>query len=139
MKFQLSFTGLLVFSLLLVGCAAKRPVLYPNPHLKQVGDVQAQGEIDVCLQLAETSGAKGNKGKEVAKQTVGAAAIGGATGAAWGAFWGDAGKRAGSGAAAGAAGALVHGAMSSNEPGVIYRGFVERCLGEKGFDTIGWR
>ena len=114
-------------------------MLYPNNQLKQAGEIAAQGEIDACLALAEQSGAKDAKGKGVAKRTAGAAAVGGASGAAWGAFFGDVGKHAGAGAAAAAAGALVHGAMSSNEPGVIYRGFVERCLREKGYDVIGWK
>jgi hypothetical protein len=29
--------------------------------------------------------------------------------------------------------------MKSGDPGVIYRGFVERCLREKGYDVIGWK
>ena len=32
--------------LLLVACSQKRPVLYPNYHLQQVGDETAQTEID---------------------------------------------------------------------------------------------
>ncbi len=129
----------LVFFILIIGCAAKRPVLYPNNHFKQAGEMKVQEEIDACLQLAETSGAKADKGEEIAKNTAGAAAIGGASGAAWGAFFGDAGKHAGAGAAAAAAGALVHGAMKSGDPDVIFRGFVERCLREKGYEVIGWR
>ena len=129
----------LVFFFLIAGCAAKQPVLYPNNHFKQAGEMKAQEEIEACLLLAETSGAKADKGKEIAKSTVGAAAIGGASGAAWGAFFGDAGKHGGAGAAAGAAGALVHGAMKSGDPDVIFRGFVERCLREKGYEVIGWR
>lgn len=129
----------LVFFILVVGCASKRPVLYPNNHMKQAGEMKSQEEIDACLQLAEASGAKADKGKEIAKNTAGAAAIGAATGAAWGAFFGDAGKHAGAGAAAAAAGTLVHGAMKSGDPDVIFRGFVERCLREKGYEVIGWR
>lgn len=101
--------------------------------------MKAQEEIDACLQLAEASGAKVDKGQEIGKNTAGAAVIGAVSGAAWGAFFGDAGKRAGAGAAAGAAGALVHGAMKSGDPDVIFRGFVERCLREKGYEVIGWR
>jgi outer membrane lipoprotein SlyB len=123
----------------MVGCAAKRPVLYPNATLKQAGNAAAQAEIDACLRMADESGVASGKGEEAAKRTAGAAAIGAASGAAWGAFFGDAGKRAGAGAAAGAAGALVHGALTSNEPDVVYRGFVERCLREKGYDVIGWK
>lgn len=42
----------LVFFILIVGCAAKRPVLYPNNHFKQAGEMKAQEEIEACLQLA---------------------------------------------------------------------------------------
>ena len=127
---------LLIF---VIGCASKRPVLYPNDHLKQAGEIASQEDIDECMRLAEESGAKDEKGKEIAKGTVGAAVIGGVSGAAWGAFFGSAGKHAGAGAAASAAGALTHGAIKSGDPGVVYRGFVERCLREKGYDVIGWR
>jgi hypothetical protein len=129
----------LFFFILIAGCAAKRPVLYPNHHFKQMGETKAQEEIDACLQLAEASGAKADKGQKIGKNTAGAAIIGGASGAAWGAFFGDAGKHAGAGAAAAAAGALVHGAMRASDPDVIFRGFVERCLREKGYEVIGWR
>jgi hypothetical protein len=127
---------LLIF---LIGCAPKRPVLYPNDQFKQAGETVSKEDIDECMRMAEESGAKEDKGKKIAKNTAGAAVIGGASGAAWGAFFGDAGKRAGAGAAAGASGALAHGAMKSGDPGVIYRGFVERCLREKGYDVIGWK
>ena len=133
----LSITLVLFF--FMVGCAAKRPVLYPNNQLKEAGEVTAQADIDACLRMADESGVGTDKGKEVAKRTAGAAAIGAASGAAWGAFFGDVGKHAGAGAAAGAAGTLVHGAMTSGDPDVIYRGFVERCLREKGYDVIGWK
>ncbi|TSA42411.1 MAG: hypothetical protein D4R58_00220, partial [Betaproteobacteria bacterium] len=39
------------------GCATtQRPVLYPNAHLKTVGDAAAQRDIDDCLRMAESSG-----------------------------------------------------------------------------------
>ena len=129
----------LVFFILIIGCAAKRPVLYPNEQMKQVGEMKAKEEIDACIQLAEAGGAKADKGDEIAKRTAGAAVVGAASGAAWGAFFGDAGRHAGAGAAAAAAGALAHGVVTSGEPDVIFRGFVERCLREKGYDVIGWR
>ena len=127
---------LIVFA---TGCAAKRPVLYPNDALKQAGPSVSQQDIDACMRLAEESGAKDDQGKAIAKNTAGAAVIGGVSGAAWGAFFENAGRHAGAGAAAGAAGALVHGAFTSGDPGVVFRGFVERCLSEKGYDVIGWR
>jgi outer membrane lipoprotein SlyB len=125
--------------LFIIGCAAKRPVLYPNQQMKQAGEVKVKEEIDACIQLAQASGAKGDKGEEIGKRAAGAAVVGAASGAAWGAFFGDAGRHAGAGGAAAVAGTLAHGMMTSGEPDVIFRGFVERCLREKGYDVIGWR
>ena len=139
MKSIWSICIILVFFIAIIGCAAKRPVLYPNEHMKQAGELKAQDEIDACLRLAEESDVKSEKGKEVAKNTAGAAVVGAASGAAWGAFFGDVGKHAGAGAAAAAAGTLVHSALRSNDPDVISRTFVERCLSEKGYEVIGWR
>ena len=135
-KILYMFLILLIF---LIGCAAKRPVLYPNEQVKRAGEVKVKEEIDACIQLAQASGAKDDKGDEIGKRTAGSAVIGAASGAAWGAFFGDVGRHAGAGAAAAASGALVHGMMTSGEPDVIFRGFVERCLREKGYDVIGWR
>ncbi len=123
----------------IAGCASKQPVLYPNEHLNQVGDSRATEDINECMRMAEQSGAKDDKTKEIAKDTAGAGAVGGAAGAASGAVLGRTGKGAGAGAAGAAAGALVHGVLKSDDPGVIYRRFVERCLSEKGYDVIGWR
>ena len=105
----------LILFIFIIGCAAKRPVLYPNQQMKQAGEVKVKEEIDACIQLAQASGAKGDKGEEIGKRAAGAAVVGAASGA------------------------LVHGMMTSGEPDVIFRGFVERCLREKGYDVIGWR
>ena len=37
----------------LVACATKRPVLYPNAQLQQVGEVRAREEVDDCIALAK--------------------------------------------------------------------------------------
>lgn len=120
-------------------CAEKRPVVYPNAHLKQVGNETAQRDIDECIRYARESGAEGNKGAEIAKETAGGAAVGGAVGAATGAVLGSLGRGAAAGAAGGAAGGLVHGAIKSDEPDAVFKSFVDRCLREKGYEPIGWR
>ena len=130
---------LLSVLLLAVGCAPKKPVLYPNAKFQEVGETVAQQEIARCQQLAKEAGTADGKGAEVARSTAGGAAVGGASAAAWGAVYGDAAKRGAAGAAAGAAAGLVHGTMKSREPGEVTRGFVERCLREQGYDVIGWR
>jgi hypothetical protein len=130
----------LAFVAVLGGCAhQQRPVLYPNEHLKQVGNVQAQTEVDECMRLATEYGADSSSGGRVAKQTAGGAIVGGAVGAAAGAVLGSAGRGLAAGAAGGGAGGLARGTLSSDQKDPVFRQFVDRCLREKGYEPIGWR
>jgi outer membrane lipoprotein SlyB len=123
--------------LLASGCASHGPVLYPNEHLKMVGEEQARRDIDECDRLAAVY-VKSDAGKTVAKSTVvgGAAGtvIGGAAGAAAGSFK----SGLGIGAAAGGAAGLVRGVSKASRPSPIHKRFVERCLRERGYDPLGW-
>ena len=121
------------------GCGSKRPVLYPNYQLSQVGREAAEADIDRCMELARTYGADTQAGAEVAKDTATGAAVGGATGAAVGAVIGSVGKGAAAGAAGGAAGALTRGVIRSGDPDPTFRRFVEKCLRDKGYEPVGWR
>ena len=125
--------------IVLASCATKKPVLYPNTHLKAVGQEVAAQDIEECIQLAKTSGAGSKKAGTVARKSAAGAAGGAATGAAVGAVVGDAGTKAAAGAAAGATSGLFHGIFHSSDPDPIFRGFVEQCLSDKGYQTIGWR
>jgi hypothetical protein len=114
-------------------------VLYPNAHYEAVGEAAARQDVNECMRRAREFGADSGKGKAIAKETVGGAAIGAASAAAWAAVRGsDAAERAGAGAAAGGAAGLVSGALRSGEPSQIYKSFVQRCLRERGYDVIGW-
>jgi len=123
--------------LLLAGCASG-PVLYPNDYLKKVGQEQAQRDIDDCRQKADAY-VKSDAAKTIAKNTAiggaGGAVVGGAMGAVTGSF----GRGVGVGAAGGAAVGLVSGAIKASKPSPIYKTFVNRCLSEKGYETIGWQ
>lgn len=128
-----------VLVLVIAGCATQRPVLYPNAKLKRVGNEVAQQDIDDCIRLAEQYGVTPGRGEKVARGGGGGAAVGGATGAVAGAIGGrnvldSAARGAAVGAAAGATGAAVR----SDRPSEAYRGFVQRCLRERGYDVIGW-
>ena len=69
---------LILFALTLIGCGAShRPVLYPNNHLKTVGNAQAQRDIDECMQTAETY-VKKNQDSKVAEGAVKGGAVGAA-------------------------------------------------------------
>jgi uncharacterized protein YcfJ len=131
--------AVIVLVLALAGCATQRPVLYPNAKLKQVGNEAAQRDIDECIQLAKESGVEHSGGEKVAKRGAAGAIVGGAIGAGVGAVRGDIGRSAAAGAAGGAAGGAASGAIQSGEPDSVYKGFVQRCLRERGYDVIGWK
>ena len=141
MKTVLSIIWLLPL-LILSGCGTlKSPVLYPNHHLNAVGREVAQADIDDCMQRAYASGADDGKGKEVAKETAKAGAIGAATGAVVGAISssGDIGLGAAIGGAGAATARLVSGTFAASDPTPIFMRFVDQCLHEKGYQTLGWR
>jgi outer membrane lipoprotein SlyB len=122
-----------------LGCAQQRPVLYPNPYLKTVGQERAEADTNECIRMASEHGAQGDAGEQVAKDTAEGGVVGGAVGAGVGAVLGSVGRGAAAGAAGGAAGALARGLFRANEPDPVFRGFVDRCLREKGYEPIGWR
>ncbi len=121
------------------GCAAKRPVLYPNEVYRSTGSEKAQQEIDDCLKRAEEANAQGRLADEVALKTGKSALVGGATGAVIGAISGSALRGGLIGAAAGGTVALVSSAVKGPEDSPVYRRFVELCLFEKGYQVLGWQ
>ena len=126
--------------LALAGCAAQRPVLYPNAKLKQVGEAAARRDVDDCIRLAEEYGAKQGGADRAARQGASGAVIGGVTGAVAGAVGhGNVGERAVQGAAVGGAAAGTHGAINADEPGALHKNFVSRCLRDRGYEVIGWQ
>ena len=146
MKIKKSALASVVFSIALVGCASQRPLVYPNEQFKRVGNVAADRDIDECMQRAEQYVASGGRAGEVAERVAveggTSAAIGAAAGAAGGAVLGPAGRGAAAGAAGGAAAGItrgvIYGLTRKQNPSPAYKGFVERCLREKGYDPIGW-
>lgn len=125
-----------------ISCAsAPKPVLYPNPHLDEVGKEQSQADIETCRQAADTAGANRDpsKVKRAAGNTAKGAAVGAAAGAAGGAIAGNVGRGAGIGAAAGGAAALVGSAFSKPQVSQAHMNFVNRCLTEKGYEPVGWQ
>jgi hypothetical protein len=135
----------LAIALLIVlpGCASQRPSLYSNEHLMRVGTSQAERDIDQCVQQAEgaTEGRE-NLAENAAVSTAGSAAIGAAAGGAGGAVVGQAGQGAAIGAASSAAAGLMYsilrGIFGSSPPAPSYKGFVDRCLREKGYEPA-WK
>jgi outer membrane lipoprotein SlyB len=123
----------------LAACAtAQRPVLYPNAHLKDVGDAYAQRDIDQCLRSADDSGISRSSNQVVRRGAEGAAVGAAAAGVGTAIHGGSVGEGAAAGAAIGAAAGAVHGAFQ-NDANPTYRNFVQRCLRERGYDVIGWQ
>ena len=124
---------------LIAGCAtSQRPVLYPNAHLKNVGDAAAQRDISECIQMADNAGiSKSNN--HVVKRGAEGAAVGGAAAAVGQVIrGGSVGEAIAAGAAVGGTAGAVHGAFQDNV-NPTYRNFVQRCLYERGYDVIGWQ
>ena len=136
---RLALPVLILLALSLIGCGAtQRPVLYPNNHLKTVGNIQSERDIDDCMQMAEAY-VKKNQESKVAEGAVKGGAIGAATGAAVGAVTGNFGRGLASGAAGGAAGGATWGLFKAAEPSPVFKQFTNRCLKEKGYEPMGWQ
>jgi hypothetical protein len=124
------------------GCAGEpRPILYPNAHLSAVGQARADADLAECRRLAEAAGASagGREGEQAARDAAVGGAIGGATGAAGGAVLGLPGTGAAVGAATGATANFMRSLFRRDQPSQAYRGFVDRCLQERGYDPVGWQ
>jgi len=130
---------LVSMAITLCGCAASRPVLYPNSHLKEIGQEKADQAIDDCIRMANEYKAGSDKTKAIAKDSAKAGVVGAATGAVIGAITGDIGRSAAIGGAGAATASMGMGVMRSDEPDPIFKQFVEQCLREKGFQPLGWR
>jgi hypothetical protein len=122
-----------------------KPILYPNGHLKSVGQENADRDIQDCREVAEKAGAE--EGSGVVKRTAGSAVIGAGAGAAGGAVGGAIAGDPGIGAAVGAVSGFVWGLFSglfgwmfgSSTPNQAYVNVVNRCLAEKGYEVSGWQ
>jgi hypothetical protein len=140
MKRQRVASAICVFAVLFSACAGPKPILYPNAHLQAVGQDAAKEDIAQCREIAEAAGAKPGEGKagQVAGSTAVGAGVGAAGGAVGGAILGAAGSGSAIGAASGATIGLLRGLFSRPRPGQGYINFVDRCLKEKGYETVGW-
>lgn len=128
----------IVLSMTVAACAAKRPAFYPNARTESVTSAQAQLDIDQCIAEGEAAGYQRSGARDAAIGTTTGAATGAAIGAATGAVRGHAGRGAARGAAGGAVAGLLRAMFRTREPDPIKKSYVEACLGEKGYRTIGW-
>ena len=129
----------LVLLCLLVGCASPRPVLYPNEHLEAVGTEASEQDVEACMEMAKNAELEKNRAAETAKTTATGAAVGAVAGVAVGAITGSPGTGAAVGAAGGGIGGFFRGIFGSREPTSVYKGFVDTCLRERGYQPVGWK
>lgn len=135
-----STVAVLAVVALCAGCA-QSPVLYPNAKVEDLGRAEVAGDVAYCRELANERVSMGTSAaKEIGKDTA-IGAVGGATlGAVGGAVAGGAaGRGAGIGAAVGATAGLLTGVVRSAAPSQVYKGFVDRCLSNMGYQVIGWQ
>lgn len=130
--------GASICLLLFAGCA-KRPVLYPNDHFHEVGKEASQEDVQLCIELAEEADLETNQALEAGKKTAGGAAVGGVTGVVAGAISGGVGIGAAIGAATGATIGFFSWLFGSSEPDPLFVRYVNLCLQERGYQTIGWK
>jgi len=138
--------ALAIASLGLGGCATsgegwrnQKPVLYPNEHYKQVGAQAAQGDIAECLYVAEHGPTQRSQAKDAAVNTLGGAAAGAALGAIGGAIAGNAGTGAAAGAAVGGTLGVGKTIYDAGKPTTAYKGYVDACLRDKGYEIVDWQ
>ena len=134
LRLFLALVAILFFS----GCASHGPILYPNDHLKKVGEATAKRDIEECQQQAAEY-VKSQAGLETAKSTAVGAGAGAIVGGAVGAVTGHVGRGAAVGAVGGGTSGFLHGLFRGSQPSPVQKNYVDRCLKEKGYEPIGWK
>jgi len=121
-----------------VGCAQKRPQMFPNSKYNSSSPTRLQSDIDYCMSLADEYVQQPNKYGEVLKKGAIGGVVGAGTGAVAGSIYGNAGRGTGAGAAVGAIIGVLQGLYEVSEDSPSYQRFVERCLQNKGYEIVGW-
>jgi hypothetical protein len=138
----LTLTSLLVLLPSLPASAfdsVKRPILYPNAHYEIMGKEIARSDIDDCWMMAREAGASENNEAQLSQDAADdAAALAAAGAAAAAVLGGDPGRGAVAGAVGGGVASMAAGMMAQDNPPRVFRGIVERCLFEKGYEVAGW-
>jgi hypothetical protein len=123
--------------------APARPLLYPNAAFNKIGQAAADAEVSDCLTKAQAAGLSPMaQNNSVAQGAATGGLMAGVAGAVGGLVSGrnleGSLAQAAAGAAVGSAVGATGGAMRPTQANPIYRNFVQRCLGEKGLESIGW-
>jgi uncharacterized protein YcfJ len=124
-------------------CASYRPILDENSHYNQVGEQQAEADIDQCLAAADKYLDK-HKSERMGKEAGRGAATGAIIGGVLGVLGGGTLKSAaiGTGVGAVAGGAVGAGKVAAEDkltPDQIKQRYVSNCLARKDYQVIGWK
>ena len=140
---------ILVLSSALFGCSthtsggsalAGTPVLYPNAYYRQVGEAQAQQDVRYCMRAGEDYKQEPDRYKQMAKRTVGGAALGAGAGALGGTIMrGQIGRATAAGAAIGGAAGLLSDLFRRGDTDPSAEKVVEHCLNRLGYEVETWR
>jgi hypothetical protein len=123
----------------LAACATKKPVLYPNAYYRQVGAEAGEVDIEDCMSLAKSGVGDRSAAASAAGGSVVGGGAGAAVGAVGGAISGGAGTGAAVGAATGATAGLLGGLWRARDHDPVFMAYVDTCLGERGYQPIGWK
>lgn len=130
---------LLAVCLLAAACGAKRPVLYPNPTYREIGEADAEATVDHCLDQAHQADIADSRTRGAAKRGTAGAVFGALLWGTVGWIFGNPGRGAAAGAAAGGGSGAVQGAVQSGEGDRTFRAYVEACLREHDLQSVGWK
>ena len=143
MKYKISASLAFFACILSSSCASYRPILDENDKLLQVGQNQADKDIDTCLARADAYLEKHKSErmkKEAGRGATSGAIVGGIFGALTGGGLRSAAVGAGVGAVAGAGSSAAGVAAQDNlSPDYIKQNYVTRCLQKQNYDVIGWK
>jgi outer membrane lipoprotein SlyB len=131
--------GLLAALMFTPACGPKRPVVYPDEKVQEVGEEKVRADVEDCIRQAKEARSGTSKTGTMAKSTAIGAAAGAAIGAAAGAFGGGAASGAAQGAAGGGVAGLIGGLLQTHDLDPNQKQSVEECLRQKGYTNIGWR
>ena len=127
-------------SLLMTACSTCRPVLYPNKHYQEVGDEQAQKDVQSAIEIAKKQGLDDSSAssESLARSASKTAARTGVNTAASVAT-GTVGVSSAAGAASSGLGLLIDWMFAKKQPKPLFKKHVELTLRKQGYQILGWK
>jgi hypothetical protein len=121
-------------------CSTCRPVLYPNKHYHEVGEKQAQKDIQSAIEIAKKQGlddtsASSDALARSASKTAAHAGVNTAASVATGTV----GVSSAAGAASSGLGLLIDWMFAKKQPRPLFRKHVELTLRKQGYQVLGWK